>query len=109
VRLAWFLALAWPGGLVRAAVKVMYVGATVSTVNLIIFLALLGDIGAYHTIREYHLTAAQASQALNPLAITEAIVTALVPIALWLWMARETGRAGTGHEACPRCCSAWPR
>jgi hypothetical protein len=77
---------------VRAAVRVMYAGALVSTANLIILLAVLADITAYHAILGYHLTAAQVSQALNMLAITTAIVLALVPIALWLWMARETGR-----------------
>jgi hypothetical protein len=77
---------------VRAAVRLMYAGAAVSTANLIIFLALIGDIAAYHAILGYHLTAGQVSQLLNPLAITTAIVLALVPIALWLWMARETGR-----------------
>ena len=77
---------------VRAAVRVMYAGATVSTVNLIIFLAIIGDIKAYHAILGYRLTAAQVSQLLNTGAITLAIVIALVPIALWLWMARETGR-----------------
>ena len=77
---------------VRAAVKVMYAGAAVSTASLIIFLALIADIGAYHAILGYHLTAAQASQALNPLAITVAVVIALVPVGLWVWMARETGR-----------------
>jgi len=77
---------------VRAAVRFMYAGAAVSTVNLVIFLALTGDIGARHAILGYRLTAAQVSQLLNPLAITEAVVLALVPVALWLWMARETGR-----------------
>ena len=77
---------------VRAAVKLMYAGAAVSTVNLIIFLALIGDIRAYHAIFGHHLTAAQVSQQLNTLAITMAIVLDLVPIAVWLWMARETGR-----------------
>jgi hypothetical protein len=77
---------------VRAAVKVMYAGAAVSTASLIILLALIADIGAYHAILGYRLAAAQVSQALNPLAITVAVVIALVPIALWVWMARETGR-----------------
>jgi hypothetical protein len=77
---------------VRAAVRVMYAGAAVSTVNLIIFLALIGDVEIYHAILGYHLTAAQVSQLLNPLAITVPIVLDLVPVALWLWMARETGR-----------------
>ena len=77
---------------VRAAVRVMYAGAAVSTVNLIIFLAVIVDIKAYHAILGYHLTAAQVSQQLNTLAIAVPIVLDLVPIALWLWMARETGR-----------------
>jgi hypothetical protein len=77
---------------VRAAVRVMYAGAAVSTVNLIIVLALIGDIRAYHAILGHHLTAAQVSQQLNTLAIAVTIVLDLVPIALWLWMARETGR-----------------
>ena len=76
---------------VRAAVKLIYAGAAVSTVNLIIFLAVIVEIKAYHAILGYHLTAAQASQ-LNTLAIAVPIVLDLVPIALWLWMAQETGR-----------------
>jgi hypothetical protein len=76
---------------VRAAVKLMYAGAAVSTVNLILFLVLIADIKAYHAILGHHLTAAQVSQ-LNTLAIAIPIVLDLVPIALWLWMARETGR-----------------
>ena len=77
---------------VRAAVKLIYAGAAVSTVNLVIFLALIGDIKIYHAILGHHLTAAQASQLLNPLAITVPIVVGLVPVALWLWMARACGR-----------------
>jgi hypothetical protein len=77
---------------VRAAVKLMYAGAAVSTVNLIIFLALIGDIKAYHAILGHHLTAAQVSQASTPF-ITTFILWDLVPIAVWLWMARANGRA----------------
>jgi hypothetical protein len=77
---------------VRAAVRVMYAGAAVSTVNLVIFLALIGDISARHAILGYHLAAAQVSQLLTTPAITIPIVVDLVPIAVWLWMARETGR-----------------
>ena len=76
---------------VRAAVKLMYAGAAVSTVNLIMLMALIGDAKAYHAMLGYHLTAAQVSQ-LTTLFITVAIVWALVPIALWLWMARACGR-----------------
>jgi hypothetical protein len=63
---------------VRAAVKLMYAGAAVSTVNLVILLALIGDI--------------KVSQLLNTPFITVSIAWSLAPLALWLWMARENGR-----------------
>ena len=63
---------------VRAAVKLMYAGAAVSTVNLVILLALIGDI--------------TVSQLLNTPFITVSIAWSLAPLALWLWMARENGR-----------------
>jgi hypothetical protein len=76
---------------VRAAVQLMYAGAAVSTVELIILLAVIGDIKAYHAVLGYRFTAAQVSQ-FNTLAITVAIVFTLVPVALWLWMARANGQ-----------------
>jgi hypothetical protein len=76
---------------VRAAVRVMYAGTAVSTVNLIIFLAVIVDIKAYHAILGHRLTAAQLSQASTPV-ITTFILWDLVPIAVWLWMARACGR-----------------
>jgi len=76
---------------VRAAVRVMYAGAAVSTVNLILFLALIGDIKTYHAVLGHHLTAAQVSYFTTGF-ITLWIVWALVPIAVWLWMARACGR-----------------
>ncbi len=63
---------------VQAAVKLMYAGAAVSTVNLVILLALIGDI--------------KVSQLLNTPFITVSIAWSLAPLALWLWMARENGR-----------------
>ncbi len=86
---------------VRAAVRLMYAGAAVSTVNLIILLAFIGDSKAYdavYAVLGRRLTAAQVSQVshmnsqLNTGIITLAIVTGLVPIALWLWMARANGQ-----------------
>jgi hypothetical protein len=76
---------------VRAAVRLMYAGAVVSTVNLIILLAFIGYIRAYRAMLGHRLTAAQVSQ-LNTSFITLAVVSDLVPIALWLWMARENGQ-----------------
>ena len=76
---------------VRAAVKLMYAGAVVSTVNLVILLAVIADIKIYHAVLGYHLTAAQVSH-VNTRFITTFIVLCVVPIALWLWMARACGR-----------------
>jgi hypothetical protein len=70
-------------GTVRAAVRLMYVGAAVSTANLIMLLAIIADISAYHIMGGHRLPAALAGQL---------IVSCLVPIALWLWMARANGR-----------------
>ena len=64
---------------VRAAVKLMYAGAAVSTVNLVILLALTGDIKG-------------SASWLNTPFITVSIAWSLAPLALWLWMARENGR-----------------
>jgi len=76
---------------VRAAVRLMYAGAAVSTVNLILLLAVIGDVKANHAVLRHHLTAVQVGQ-LNTFFITLSGVSDLVPIALWLWMARETGQ-----------------
>jgi hypothetical protein len=80
---------------VRAAIKLMYAGTAVSAVNLIILMAVIGDAKVYHAVLGYHLTAAQVSR-VNTLFTTGFITLwtlwALVPIALWLWMARACGR-----------------
>ena len=79
---------------VRTAVTLMYAGAAVSTVPLIIALAtpIAGDINAYHlTVLGHHLTAAQISQ-WRPLIITVVAVAGLAVPALWLWMARANGQ-----------------
>jgi hypothetical protein len=79
-------------GPVRTAVKLMYAGAAISIVPLIIALASIGDTNAYHLRWNGHsLTAAQIST-WRPLIITTLIVGGLVVPALWLWMARANGR-----------------
>ena len=75
---------------VLTAVKLMYAGATVNTVTLIISLSLIGGIKAALRKANPSLTAPQLSD-LNTL-ITLAIVSGLVIIALWLWMARANGQ-----------------
>ena len=76
---------------VLTAVKLMYAGAAVSTVSLII--SLTGISSSKAAIRKARptLTATQVNQ-LNTFIITLAIVSGLVGIGLWLWMARANGR-----------------
>jgi hypothetical protein len=76
---------------VQNAVKLMYAGAAVSTVSLIVSLVDIG--GTKSAIRQARpsLTVAQVNQ-LNTFIISLAIVSGLVGIALWLWMARANGQ-----------------
>ena len=78
---------------VLTAVKLMYAGAAVSTVNLISGLVFIisGNTAGHAEVNGRILTAAQASQ-LDPVLITVAIVFGLVVISLWLWMARANGQ-----------------
>ncbi|MGH3195007.1 MAG: hypothetical protein ACRDOH_35030 [Streptosporangiaceae bacterium] len=71
---------------VRAAVRLMCAGAAVSTVNLIIALAYMLAALAHGAKPDIHssLTAAEF--------IALAFVLSLVPIVVWLWMARAAGQ-----------------
>jgi hypothetical protein len=73
------------------AVKLMYTGAAVSTVSLIV--SLVSISGTKSAIRKARptLTTAQVNQ-LNTFIITLAIISGLVGIALWLWMARANSQ-----------------
>ena len=73
------------------AVKLMYIGAAVSTVSLIVaFIDISGTKAAIKRARP-DLTATQVNQ-LNTFIITLALVSGLIGIALWLWMARANGQ-----------------
>ncbi|MGP8001865.1 MAG: hypothetical protein ACLPKI_31745 [Streptosporangiaceae bacterium] len=79
---------------VLTAVKLMYAGAAVSLVALILWLAIaIGDVNAAARGRwlGHSLTGDLLSQ-LQPLIITMLMVAGLVIIALWLWMARANGQ-----------------
>jgi hypothetical protein len=80
-----------PPATITNAVKLMYTGAAVSTVSLIVSLVSIG--GTKSAIRKARpsLTAAQVNQ-LDTFIITLAVVSGLVGIALWLWMARANGQ-----------------
>jgi len=76
---------------VQTAVRLMYAGAAVSAVQLIIGLALIiVDINAVAggQFLGHSLTAPQ----MRPLIITVWIVFGLAGIALWVWMARANGQ-----------------
>ena len=75
---------------VRTAVTLMYAGAAVSAVTVIIALALIPAVKAALRTAHPGLTAAQVSD-VNTL-ITLAMVFGLAVIAAWLWMARATGQ-----------------
>jgi hypothetical protein len=79
---------------VRTAVKLMYAGAAVTAVELIIGLALIIvdiDAAARGRFLFHSLTAPQ----MRPLIITAWIVFGLAGIVLWVWMARANGRGRT--------------
>ena len=72
---------------VLKAVKLMYIGAAVSTVSLVI--SLVSISGTKEAIRKARpsLSAAQVNQ-LNTFIIALAVVSGVIGVALWLWMAR---------------------
>ena len=76
---------------VLTAVKLMYAGAAVSAVGLIIGLAMIiGNVKG--AVRGQFLGHSLTEPQLKPLIITVWILFGLVVIALWLWMARANGQ-----------------
>ena len=73
------------------AVKLMYVGAAVSTVSLIISLADIGGVKTAIKKAKPSWTAAQVNQ-YDRFLITVAIVSGVIGIGLWLWMARANNQ-----------------
>jgi hypothetical protein len=80
-----------PPAHVLTAVKLMYAGAVISLVSLIISLSDIGGTKAAIRSERPDLTAAQVNQ-LNTFIISLAIISGLVGVGLWLWMARANGR-----------------
>ena len=76
---------------VLTAVKLMYAGAVISLVSLIISLSDLGGTKAAIRSERPDLTVAQVNQ-LNTFIISLAIISGLVGVGLWLWMARANGK-----------------
>jgi hypothetical protein len=76
---------------VANAIKLMYVGAAVSTVSLIISLADVGGLKAAIKKAQPSWTPAQVNQ-YDRLLIIVSIVSGVIGIALWLWMARANNQ-----------------
>ena len=76
---------------VQNAVKLMYAGAAVSTVSLIVSLTTLSGTKSAIRKAKPSLTAAQVNQ-LNTFIVSLAIVSGIVGVALWLWMARSNSQ-----------------
>jgi hypothetical protein len=75
----------------QTAVKLMYVGAAISTVSLIISLAFIGSIKPALRTEFPKYTASQIDRAFTVFIIV-AIISAGVGIGLWLWMARANSQ-----------------
>ena len=76
---------------VLTAVKLMYAGAAVGAVELVIVLAMvIGDVKG--AVRGRFLGHSLTAPQMKPLIITVVMVGGLVVIALWLWMARASGQ-----------------
>ena len=76
---------------VMNAVKLMYVGAAVSTVSLIISLADIGGLKGAIKKAKPTWTPAQVNQ-YDRFLIIVSIVSGVIGIALWLWMARSNSQ-----------------
>ncbi len=73
------------------AVKLMYAGAAVSTVSLVLSLVNISGTKAAIRKAKPNLTIAQVNQ-LNTFIITLAVVSGVIGVGLWLWMAKANGQ-----------------
>jgi hypothetical protein len=73
------------------AVKLMYTGAAISTVSLIVTLADVGAVKSAIKRAKPAWTAAQVNS-YDRFIISLAIISGLIGIGLWLWMARANSR-----------------
>lgn len=78
-------------GPVILAVRLMYAGAVVSAINLVVGIARPGSITAAIQKANPSYTAGQIAASKGAI-IAAAVISGLVGVALWLWMAWANGR-----------------
>lgn len=76
---------------VRNAVRLMYAGAALSAIVVIVTLLTIGSLKANILSHYPHYTATQRHNA-EVAAVVSAIIGGLIAIGLWLWMAWANGR-----------------
>ena len=76
---------------VRQAVKLMYGGAAISTVSLVVSLISIGSIKSAIRTQFPKYTTTQVNNAFTSFLVV-VIVSAVLGIGLWLWMARANGQ-----------------
>ena len=75
---------------IRTAIKFMYGGAALSAISLIVGLATLGSLKSAIKSAYPHYTASQVHSA-EIVGVTSIVITGLIGIGLWIWMARANG------------------
>jgi hypothetical protein len=85
---------------VRAAVRLMYAGAAISSLYLINQLYLIMALASIDNNKLHHSTLPELTgmiqvPPLKPLAVAESVIASLTVIGLWLWLARATSRRRT--------------
>jgi hypothetical protein len=76
---------------IQNAVKLMYAGAALSAVGLILNLVTIGSLKSAIRSADPNFTTSQVNSA-ETVAIAGAIVGGLIAIGLWLWMASANGK-----------------
>jgi hypothetical protein len=79
---------------VRTAVKLMYAGAALSAIAVIITLVTVGSLKSAIVARDPNYTSAQLHTA-EVVGVASAVIGGLIAIGLWLWMAWANGRGQT--------------
>jgi hypothetical protein len=78
-------------GSVRTAVRLMYAGAALSAVAVIVSLATIGGFKSAVLARDPNFTSTQVHGA-EVIGIASTVVGGLIAIGLWLWMAWANGK-----------------